>query len=200
MMKSLLLSAAKLIIPVLVALAVSNPYDVHAESVGTLVDDFSHTTTNSLGHERQFMNDTLSGGKTHAEEQITSGVIHLSGKIVPPRGQPGWSSAILPLAPFGEHQDVSNYQGIRLRIKLNHGNLTLSANSTEITNFDYHTAPLVVKTDGEFHDVEVPFASMKRMWSEQVALNTKTITSLSIVAFSLQPADYSFEVDEVTFY
>ena len=187
-------------IPLLIALVVSNPYDVNAESLDTLIDDFRHTTNNNLGHERQFMNGSLAGGNTQATELIAYGVLHLSGKIVPPRGQPGWSSAILPLAPFGENQDVSEYQGIRLRIKLNHGNLTLSANSTEITNFDYHTAPLVVKTDGEFHDVEVPFASMKRMWSEQVALNTKTITSLSIVAFSLQPADYSFEVDEVTFY
>ena len=36
--------------------------------------------------------------------------------------------------------------------------------------------------------------------SAQTALNTKTITSLSIVAFDVQPGYYDFELDEVGFY
>jgi hypothetical protein len=41
---------------------------------------------------------------------------------------------------------------------------------------------------------------MKRAWSEQTPLNTKTISGLSIVAFALQKADFDFEIDEVSFY
>ena len=171
-----------------------------AEQLTPMVDDFSHSTENTLGQPRQFMNDTLSGGNTTAQQTIENGVLHVKGDIVPPRGQPGWASSVLPLAAMGVPQDASEYQGVRLLVRVNHGNLTLSANSTEITNFDYHAAPVIVTADGEFHEVKIPFEAMKRGWSEQVQLNTGTLNSLSIVAYSLQPDSFDFEVDEVSFY
>jgi hypothetical protein len=69
-----------------------------------------------------------------------------------------------------------------------------------VTNYDYHAAPIAVAADGKFHEVKIPFESMKRAWSEQTPLNTATLNSLSIVAFSLQPASFDFELDEVSFY
>ena len=78
--------------------------------------------------------------------------------------------------------------------------IPLGTNSTDVTNFDYHAAQVNAKADGEFHEVKIPFKSMKRAWSEQTALNTKTIASLSIVAFDIQKAAYDFELDEVSFY
>ena len=132
--------------------------------------------------------------------EVSDGVLSVSGEIAPPRGQPGWASSVLILDPEGVPQDASRYEGIRLRIRINRGMLSVSANSTDVTNFDYHAAPIAVKADGEFHDVKVPFKSMKRAWSEQTKLNTKTIQSLSIVAFDVQNGAYDFELDEVGFY
>jgi hypothetical protein len=48
--------------------------------------------------------------------------------------------------------------------------------------------------------VKIPFTSMKRAWSEQTQLNTKTITSFSISAYGLQKSAFDFEVDEVSLY
>ena len=63
-----------------------------------------------------------------------------------------------------------------------------------------HGAPIVVKADGDFHEVLVPFSAMKRTWSEQTALDPHTLNSLSIVAYSMQKAAFNFEVDDVGFY
>lgn len=165
-----------------------------------LIDDFKHESSNKLGLQRLFMTDVTVGGQSKSNVTVNNGVIEIKGEIVPPRGQPGWSSSVLPLASMGEHIDASGYQGIQLRLKVNSGSLIISANSSEVTNFDYHAAPIPVAPNGKFHEIKVPFADMKRAWSEQSALNTATLASLSIVAISMQNASYDFAVDKVSFY
>lgn len=171
-----------------------------AESLSPAIDDFSDVKNNNLGLPRQFLNDSISGGSTTTEQHISEGVLYAQGDIIPPRGQPGWASVVLLLDPQNLPRDASAFVGIRLRIKMNSGNLSISANSTEITNFDYHAAPVAVAADGKFHEVKIPFASMKRAWSEQTTLNTKTISSISISAYGLQKSVFDFELDEVSFY
>ena len=169
-------------------------------SLNPLIDDFSDTTNNNLSIPRQFLNDTLAGGSTTTAQEVAKGIITAKGEIIPPRGQPGWASMILPLDSQSLPKDASAFEGVRLLIKINSGSMSISANSTEITNFDYHAAPIAVTADGRFHEVKVPFVTMKRAWSEQTPLNTKTINSLSIVAFGLQKSTFDFAVDEVSFY
>lgn len=170
------------------------------ETLDPLVDDFSDAQDNSLGIPRQFVNDTVAGGGTATVQSVSEGVLSVTGEIVPARGQPGWASSVLLLDPQGLPRDASTFEGIRLLVKVNKGNLSISANSTDVTNFDYHAAPVTTASDGKFHEVKIPFASMKRAWSEQTPLNTKTISSLSIVAFDVQKGSFDFEVDEVGFY
>jgi len=174
--------------------------EASSTSTNTMIDDFEDVTNNAFGIPRQFLNDTVAGGKTTTELNVAEGVMHLKGKIEPPRGQPGWASTALILDPQGQPLDASEFEGIRLLVKVNSGNISISANSIEVTNFDYHTAQVVVAPDGNFHEVKVPFDSMKRAWSEQTSLNTKTINGVSIVAFDLQKANFDYSVDEVSFY
>lgn len=165
-----------------------------------IVDDFSNTQQTSLGFPRYFVNDTMAGGNTKTEQEILKGVISTKGEIIPPRGQPGWVSIALPLAAQGTPKDSSAFEGVRLLIKVNSGNISVSANSTEITNFDYHVAPVAVAADGKFHEIKIPFAAMKRSWSEQILLNTKTLNSISITAYDMAKGSFDFAVDEVSFY
>jgi hypothetical protein len=169
-------------------------------SSNLVVDDFTNTSTNSLGLARLYMDDTMAGGKTSMSKDIKNGVLHVSGEIAPPRGQPGWASSILPLANMGEAHDASSYSGIKIRLMITSGTLSLSANSNEVTNFDYHASPILVPSDGQFHEVTIPFEQMKRAWSEQIQLNPKTLNSISIVAFGLQKGTFEFAVEEVSFY
>jgi hypothetical protein len=175
-------------------------YVSYAGNINPVIDDFSDPKNNSLGIPRQFLNDTMTGGGTTTEQAVSKGVISIKGKIIPPRGQPGWASTLLIIDPKGLPQDVSGFEGIRLLIKINKGNLNVSANSTDIKNYDYHAAPISVSSDGKFHEIKIPFTAMKRAWSEQITLNTKTINSVTIVAYDLQKGCFDFEVDEVSFY
>ena len=171
-----------------------------ADALPAMVDNFEHDKLNSLGIERQFLNDNVAGGASKSTVTIQDKHLYLSGELIPPRGQPAWASAILLLDASGAAQDASHFQGIRLRVKLNHGMMSVSANSAEITNFDFHAAQVVVAADGQFHEVKIPFTTMKRAWSPQTTLNASTLTSLSIVAFALQKSTYDFVIDEVSFY
>lgn len=171
-----------------------------AEALSPMVDDFSDPLNNSLGIARQFLDDTMAGGSTTTSQSVSEGVLSVKGEIVPPRGQPGWASSVLLLDPQGLPKDASAFDGIRLLVRVNNGNISVSANSTAIENFDYHAAPVVATKDGNFHEVRIPFAKMKRAWSEQTSLDTTTISSLSIVAYGVQKGSFDFELDEVSFY
>lgn len=171
-----------------------------AEDFPLIIDDFNNHQKNSLGIERQFMDDKIAGGSTHTEIKVLNEKLHLKGDIIPPRGQPGWASSVQLLHPDGLPQDVSMFEGIRLLIKIDKGNVSVSANSLEVTNFDYHTANVRIPSDGKFHEVKLPFTSMKRAWSEQTALNTATINSVSVVVFGMQKTSFSYEIDEIGFY
>ncbi len=165
-----------------------------------VVDDFSDAKKNNLGITRQFLDDKVAGGKTQTKIEVSAGKLHIKGEIVPPRGQPGWASSVLLLNSEGLPQDASKFKGVRLLVKVDKGLISVSANSAEVTNFDYHASMVVVQSDGKFHEIKIPFTSMKRAWSEQTQLNTATINSLSIVAFGLQPTHFDYQIDEVGFY
>lgn len=171
-----------------------------ADSLAPLVDDFSDPTKNNLQIERFFFDDRSGGGATETEVVIEAGLLKTRGELIPGRGQPAWASVVLPLAPMNGSVDASQFEGVRLRLKVTQGNLTVSANDVAIRNYDYHSAPIPVHTDGEFHVVDVPFKTMKRGWSAQTKLDTGALASLSIVAFSLKQDTVDFEVDEVSFY
>lgn len=174
--------------------------DSASHGIGSAIDDFSDANKNRLGIERQFIDDTAAGGQTRTQHDVEKGILSATGEIVPPRGQPGWASIVLLLDPHGRPQDASAYEGVQLLVRVNQGHLSVSANSSEITNFDYHAAQVTPPADGKFHEVKIPFARMKRAWSAQSTLNPKTLTSLSLVAFDVQPGTFDFAIDEVSFY
>ncbi|KAA9134234.1 hypothetical protein F3N42_00900 [Marinihelvus fidelis] len=165
-----------------------------------VVDDFSSAGATSRGVPRFFITDTSAGGQTTQAPTVAEGVLTVKGEISPARGQPGWASAALPLAPQGQPFDASDFEGIRLRVRINKGNLSVSANSAEVTNFDFHAAIISPASGGDFQDVKIPFDSMKRAWSEQTPLNPATLTGISLVAYDVRPAEFEYEVDEVGFY
>lgn len=164
------------------------------------VDDFSDPANNSFGIERMFIDDTSAGGSTKTQSNVTDGVLSFSGEITPPRGQTGWASVVLILNPDGLPKDLSANEGIRLLVRVNKGALSVSANSSEVTNYDYHASTVTPPNDGEFHEVKIPFADMKRTWSAQTSLNPETLVSVSLVAFGMQAGSFDFDFDEVSFY
>ena len=167
--------------------------------IPALVDGFDEATVTSLGTARILVNDATAGGQSKADLTYADGVLTVRGELAPGRGQPAFVSLVLLLSPQGEAQDLSAYEGIRLRVRVTEGNLSVLAASSEIQNYDYHTAPLT-RTRGEFKEVKIPFADLRRLWSAQTPLNLETITSLNLVASGMQAGTFAYEVDEIGLY
>ncbi|MEO6003248.1 MAG: CIA30 family protein [Opitutus sp.] len=163
-----------------------------------LIDDFSEVKRN--GTDRPLFNDKDVGSHSEATQSCEKGVLVVKGELVPGRGVPAFISVPLLLAADMKPQDMSPYEGVRLRVKVNKGILSVQVASADVTNFDYHTGGPVATPGGGFQEVRLPFKAMKRGWSEQTALNLKSITSVNLVAFGMAKDAFSFEVDEIGFY
>jgi Complex I intermediate-associated protein 30 (CIA30). len=163
-----------------------------------LVDDFSDPMRH--GAQRLLFNDKELGSQSRATQTCADGVLKVEGELVPGRGVPAFISVPLILSGDMQPQDLSAYEGVRLRVKVNKGVLSVQVASAEVTNFDYHTGGPVAAKRGAFQEVRLAFKDMKRAWSEQTPLNLKTITSVNLVAFGMAKDAFSYEVDEIGFY
>lgn len=164
-----------------------------------LVDDFANTAQTARGAGRLLFTDKDAGSQSQATQRCTDGVLVVQGELKPGRGAPAFISIPLLLSADAKPEDVGAYTGVRLRVKLTQGTLTVQVSSADVDNYDYHSAPVVAKR-GEFAEVRVPFADLKRAWSAQTPLNVRLVTSVNLVAFAMAPGAFAFEVDEIGFY
>ena len=173
-------------------------YVAKAASAPSLIDDFSAAKRH--GVDRLLVNDKDLGSHSQATQSCEAGVLVVKGELAPGRGVPAFISVPLVLSADLKPQDVGAHEGIRLRVKVNRGILSVQVASAEVTNFDYHTGGPIVTRGGEFQEVRLPFKAMKRGWSEQTPLSLKAITSVNLVAFGMAKDAFAFEVDEIGFY
>lgn len=184
---------------IIVALALSALHPASASaSAPALVDDFSEAKRH--GMDRLLFNDKDLGSQSQGKQTCANGVLAVEGELVPGRGVPAFISVPLVLAADMKPQDASAYEGVRLRVKVTRGVLSVQVGSSAIQNFDYHTSGPVTAKRGEFQEVRIRFSDMKRGWSEQVPLDLKTVTSVNLVSFGTVKGPFSYEVDEVGFY
>lgn len=173
---------------------------VRAANVAAVLDNCANAQLNARGAARILITDKDLGGHSAATETCQGGILAVKGELAPGRGQPGFVTMVSLLTPTGQPEDLSRYQGVRLRVKVTQGNLSVQVGSSDITNFDYHTSAPLVRDPAGFQEVRVPFSSLKRMWSEQVPLNTKVVTSVNLVAAGMAPGPFAYEVESLGFY
>lgn len=162
------------------------------------LDDFSDATLTSLETARMVVNDAGVGGQSTAKLSTDGEALRMEGTLAPGRGMPGFVSLVLLLSADGQARDLSAYEGIHLRVRVAKGNLQVLAASAEVNNFDYHA--MALQRSGDFEEIKVPFAELKRVWSEQTPLNLATITSINLVASGMQAGPFLYEIDEIGFY
>lgn len=165
-----------------------------------MLEDYSDPKRNKSGAERLLFDDKSAGSKSTATQEFEKGCLKAKGQLEPGRGAPAFISIVSPLLPDGKPKDMTGYQGIRLRVKVLKGILCVQVATSEIQNFDYHTSAPISGKNGEFQEVRITFKELKRSWSEQVALNSKTIISINLVSFSMAKDTFAYEVDELGFY
>ncbi len=165
-----------------------------------LLDDYSDPKSNKHGVERLLIDDKAAGSTSTATQKCENGVLIVRGDLVPGRGVPAFISQVSLLSAEGKPKDLTGYTGVRLKVKVTRGILCVQVGTAEITNFDYHTGVPIAGKRGEFQEVRIPFKDMKRAWSEQTALNVKSITSVNLVSFGMAKDAFAYEVDEIGFY
>jgi Complex I intermediate-associated protein 30 (CIA30) len=165
-----------------------------------LLDDYSDPKNNKNGVERLLIDDKAAGSKSQATQKCENGVLTVKGDLSPGRGVPAFISEVSLLSADGKPKDMSRYEGVRLRVKVTKGVLVVQVGSADVQNFDYHTSAPIAVARGEFHEVRVAFKEMKRGWSEQTALNLKSITSVNLVSFGVAKDSFEYAVDEIGFY
>lgn len=164
-----------------------------------LVDDFSNDERTSCGAGRLLIDDKGAGSQSHATQRCNNGVLVVEGELVPGRGAPAFISVPLLLTADAKPQDLGAYEGVRLRIKLRGGVISVQVSSADVQNLDYHSSVVTGKR-GEFVEVRLPFKDLKRAWSEQTPLNKTNVTSVNLVAFAMAKTPFAYEVDEIGFY
>jgi hypothetical protein len=190
-----------LVAPSLIILSFTlGPDTAHAAIAPALLDDFSDSRHNANGIDRLLFDDKGAGSQSHATQKCENGSLKVEGELVPGRGVPAFISVVSLLAPDGKPRDLTGYEGVRLRVKTTKGMLSVQVGSAEIQNFDYHTSAPIAGKRGEFQEFRLPFKDMKRSWSEQTALNLKSITSVNLVSFGLARDTFAYEVAEIGFY
>jgi len=124
----------------------------------------------------------------------------MKGTLTPGRGSPRFISIPLILTADGSPQDVSQYEGIRILVKVSQGTLMIPDASSEIVNLDFHTSAPLTRQLSEFTEVRIPFADLKQIWTAQTPLNLQTITSINLVSAGMTPGTFAYEIDEIAFY
>ena len=165
-----------------------------------MLDDYSDAKRNRNGAERLLIDDQSAGSQSRATVKCADGVLSVHGDLVPGRGVPAFISAVSLLSEEGKPKDMTDYQGVRLRVKVLKGTLCVQVATSTVTNFDYHASAPIAGKGGDFQEVRIPFKAMKRAWSEQTALNLETVTSVNLVSFGLARDAFAYEVDEIGFY
>jgi len=171
-----------------------------AAATPPLLEDYSDSRTNKLGGTRHQFDDKSAGSKSQATLHCENGVLKVKGELMPGRGVPAFISVASLLSADGKPGDLSGYTGIRLRVKVTKGILSVQVSSADVTNFDFHSSAPVAGKPGEFKDVRIAFKDLKRSWSPQTALNLKSATSINLVSFGMEKGAFAYEVDELGFY
>ena len=197
---SLLTSLPAVLHPLLLGGLLLAPLHSRADTQDPLVDDFSNETHMTSGIPRMIITDKDAGGGSVSTQTFADGTSTVTGTLKPGRGMPGFVSLPLVLAPDSGPRDLSAYVGVRLIVHVKQGSLSVQVSSTDVTNFDYHTSPAIARDSEGLKEVRIPFAAMKRVWSEPTALNLSQVTSINLVSAGMAPGAFAYTIDEIGFY
>ncbi len=169
------------------------------EWTATLIDDFSRSTmTGPTGAEWHVDLDSTWGGHSTLKSEYRDGMLHVWGKLQPKSGMPGLAGISMQFDTSGGAYDLSRYTGVRLHIKSSKGPLALKMLTSSVHNYDYHMA--FIQTKGDVQQIDIPFASLKQLWSAPLPWSGKDVQGIAFWASAQGATDYDFTVDSVELY
>ncbi|MEM6343834.1 MAG: CIA30 family protein [Bacteroidota bacterium] len=159
------------------------------------ISDFSEAKQNW-----QALSDQIQGGASSVETNIADGIFKMKGKLQTTQRMPfGWVLISHDFDSNRQPVNISAFEGIKIRYKLNKGNMYVSLSDERITNFDYHA--FVLEGGEGWQEVQIPFSEMGQTFSRPAMewLGEKII-AINFGASGAQPMEFEMEVDWVVFY
>lgn len=142
--------------------------------------------------------DDLMGGASTADHEVTAGgpsggrALRVSGEVAPD----GFAGAWVALDGRGRATDVSDFSGIRLRVR-GPGSLQVALRGGPRAGANY-AAPIEARSD--WTSVDVPFETLKAQRPESPAFDPHSVRWLGVGVRAPRSGRYAFELDEVGLY
>ena len=142
--------------------------------------------------------DDLMGGSSFAELRVTAPggrsrhALRVAGEVA----EKGFAGAWVALDGRARATDVTDYEGIRLRIR-GSGAFQLGVRCGLMPAFNY-MAP--VEAGADWVQVTVPFASLTAQGQGAPAIDLRAVRWLGISTRAGRPGRYEFEIDDVELY
>lgn len=142
--------------------------------------------------------DDLMGGSTTVELRVTAPgdrsryALRVAGQLA----EKGFAGAWVALDSRAQPTDVSDYEGIRLRLRGN-GTLQLGLRAGPLPGFNY-MAPVEAGTD--WTQVAVPFVNLQAAGQGAPAIDLRAARWLGVSTRSGRTGRFEFEIDDVELY
>ncbi|MFK7922661.1 MAG: CIA30 family protein [Bacteroidia bacterium] len=162
---------------------------------GKMISDFSDNSK-----VWQAMSDQIQGGASKVEVNIADGIFHAQGQLQTTTQMPyGWVMISADLNADKQPADISQFEGISIRYKLNKGSMYISMMDERVSNFDYHS--FVLESGDDWQEVQIPFSDLgQNFTSPAMEWLGEKIIGISFGTNGAQPMEFDMEVDWVKFY
>lgn len=172
---------------------------VRAEGRKLIVDDFEDGDRRAAsGLSWISIADDLMGGASFADLEVTAAgarpgrALRVSGEVAPE----GFAGAWVALDGGGRATDVSDFAGLRLRVR-GSGALKVLLRGGPRAGFNY-AAPVESRTD--WATVEVPFQTLTAVRPGSPAFDPKEVRWLGVGVGAGRTGRYEFAIDDVELY
>jgi hypothetical protein len=166
-----------------------------------LLDDFcSASATASIGTEWRASPVSGNNGRSTMDLSFAKGSLSAKGtiRLGNPFQGPGRISVLLPLDAQGTEFDVTQWDGVRIKIRRSGAPLLLRLACNEIANGDHFAKELPASTEMQTYDL--PWSSLGQVMSPQQVWKGKRVTGIELVAYGWLTQEFSFEVGRIEFY
>lgn len=163
------------------------------------LDDFSsQNLVSTIGELWRVDIDTAWGGTSTIRTEKQGGMLRVSGKMQSGKGMPGLAGVSLLFDTLSTLFDVSEFDGIKVRVKAVKGTLLLKLLTAGVKNYDFHQ--VAIANTGDFQTLELPFAKFRQLWSAQIPWTGKDVRGVAFWVSGFMAEEFDFTIDSIELY
>lgn len=146
------------------------------------------------------LSDQVQGGLSELTISGQEGLLQVNGVLKIGDQMPyAWVMLSYNFQANGDVEDLTVFEGVRIRYRLPTGQVYLSLMDVRIQNFDYHAAFL--QTGADWQEMEIPFSTLRQNFTQPpIPWQGEKILGLAIGSSGAQAASFQLEIDWIELY